>query len=961
MPKPPPTKTILVAFGIAVAALLSMVAPTALSAESETRSDRSAPLLGGAAVPANCSNDFCLFVVFLLKRQSDGLEKAAAAVSDPTSSEYGKYSTVEEVAGTYGASRSTQQAITSHLEGIGVSGVGIDPTATLAYGQAGAAQLDALFGEKWHALDTEPLPLPVPEALASVVEGVFPLEYGFLLVNAPQATIQLTAPADAPGSFTFRVGGEVVIPASQAKLVISSQDNWQGSFGYAASSGSYTVTVEEPAGWEISSVTTTGSFPCTLTSPTTFDVSVASEADGLGCSVTLAPAAVSTSTTTSSTTSSTTTIPTIPTTTISTPTSSSTSTTATTEPPVNPTTTTSAPAADTAPERAVNRADVHTDTAGTGAKPAASDTTGPGFDWPASEQGSGTHEACPTPGTCTSTQTLPGAASDFEAFTPGQLRTAYGITASGLTGAGGRAVVVETDAGADATGADTYTKGFGIEATFDNSDNIALGGALLDNDGEATLDVQTLLGLAPGLEDVHLLSVPDYYPYSLMLAEALDPANTGGSPPDVISNSNGRCEALLGDDSTQFEALDIVAQTAALSGITILTASGDQGSSDCLPHNAGNFPPVSHTELAVDFPGSSPWITSVGGTNMLLDESNSIVQLEVWNNVDLVVETDSICQNWQGVNAPCRPNSDWGGGGGTSAVYPTPSWQTDLSDKPSHRAVPDVAFLADGYPGAVNCASQYRGPVQCTGSGNGTSQAAPILAAMVLSLNQQAEAHGQPRVGFANPLLYRLADQHPAAFYDIVLGDNIVGSNDGPFDLDCCHAAKGFDQASGWGSLLVDEAAQALLPPPPHTVHLSENEPRVGDEVELRAEPTATTHSKPTQEVDGAESSEQESQSPPEGSGQPTALHYDWDLDGDGGADATTHSPVLRTRFDRVGTHHVALRVRNDLGRSSSSQTDVAVRPAPWWRHLIWVAVAAAVLAAGAVAATLLLRRRAAH
>src|SRR5690606_1701242 len=121
---------------------------------------------------------------------------------------------------------------------------------------------------------------------------------------------------------------------------------------------------------------------------------------------------------------------------------------------------------------------------------------------------------------------------------------------------------------------------------------------------------------------------------------------------------------------------------------------------------------------------------------------------------------------------------------------------------------PDVAFIADIYPGV---AFHYRDHWSV---GNGTSQAAPIFAGLVLVLNESNERRGRPRVGFANPLLYELAATSPNAFFDVVEGDNVVGDQHERFPVDCCFAGPGFDAASGWGSLLLDEAIAALADHP---------------------------------------------------------------------------------------------------------------------------------------------------
>ena len=82
----------------------------------------------------------------------------------------------------------------------------------------------------------------------------------------------------------------------------------------------------------------------------------------------------------------------------------------------------------------------------------------------------------------------------------------------------------------------------------------------------------------------------------------------------VLSISYGACEAQT--PSTQIVALNAVFQQANAQGITVVAASGDQGAADCdEPVNASGQPPSSASQgLAVDFPGSSPYVTAAGGT-----------------------------------------------------------------------------------------------------------------------------------------------------------------------------------------------------------------------------------------------------------------------------------------------------------------------------------------------------------
>lgn len=82
---------------------------------------------------------------------------------------------------------------------------------------------------------------------------------------------------------------------------------------------------------------------------------------------------------------------------------------------------------------------------------------------------------------------------------------------------------------------------------------------------------------------------------------------------------------------------------------------------------------------------------------------------------------------------------------------------------------------------------------------DGTSASAPIFAGIVSLLNEARANAGMSPLGFANPLLYHIANQRPGAFRDITVGNNRCSSQGA-----CCEAGfqatVGFDPATGLGS-----------------------------------------------------------------------------------------------------------------------------------------------------------------
>ncbi len=314
---------------------------------------------------------------------------------------------------------------------------------------------------------------------------------------------------------------------------------------------------------------------------------------------------------------------------------------------------------------------------------------------------------------------------------------------------------------------------------------------------ETTLDLEQLSVGAPGLDRIYVYEAPQSLEAIILAAgEALgDPRHR----PDVISISLGVCEPQLAGTLSWRNALDNIFAVAAGSGISVLVASGDQGSTGCRAIETANLETTALPVQAVSLPASSPYVTAVGGTNLSLTKKNRIRHEIVWN--------DSFIDGHAGI--------PWSGSGGVSIISPrTPWWQKDVHRYGPGRKVPDVAALADRYPGyafyctAAACRSGEE-DVPGWGAVGGTSAATPLTAAGIALVNQAAERRGEPPLGFLNPLIYRLganAKTRRDAFNDVTIGDdNIFPALSktvlGDQLVTCCQARPGYDWASGWGSL----------------------------------------------------------------------------------------------------------------------------------------------------------------
>lgn len=378
-------------------------------------------------------------------------------------------------------------------------------------------------------------------------------------------------------------------------------------------------------------------------------------------------------------------------------------------------------------------------------------------------------------------------------FTPNQYTTAYGhaaMHARGYTGAGQRVALVEIDS-FRRSDIGTWAECFGLEPPPIRRHKVA-GRGFFETEGETALDLEVLTATAPDLDgiDVYLGDGGQ----SQLLVSTAAALGTKRNRPDVISISLGQCELQTNGQIGYVKAIDHVFAVAAGAGISTLVATGDQGSAPCT-NNSGEVPlPV----LAVNTPSSSNYVTAVGGTNLILDEDNSIQDEITWNDV---------------------PNQYAGSTGGYSLLSSRPWYQRGVHGGGGNvygaRTLPDVAGLADVAPGyAYYCSRSacrdHSGAAWF--SLGGTSAATPLLAGGVALANQAAAERGQGNLGLINPLLYGIGKGPDAGsvFRDVTEGDNDTGvmippGQGGTGRLGCCDAKRGYDLATGWGS--VDVAA----------------------------------------------------------------------------------------------------------------------------------------------------------
>jgi len=375
-------------------------------------------------------------------------------------------------------------------------------------------------------------------------------------------------------------------------------------------------------------------------------------------------------------------------------------------------------------------------------------------------------------------------------YSPLQYQNAYDLNPlykHGLTGAGRTIVLVDSfgsptiqndlnvfDAQWGLPNATVHVVQAGTIPPFDPKNSDMVGWAT-----ETTLDVEYAHAIAPGARLV-LVETPvsetegvQGFPEMMAAEKALINRGIG----DVISQSFGATENTFpGFDKGNFSSLldlRFAFEAALAHRVTVLASSGDTGATNFMLDGATLYPmPVN------SWPSSDPLVTSVGGTQLYLDDAgNRIMPDSVWND---------------GFGA---------GGGGLSAVFDRPFFQNGVRGVVGdHRGTPDISASA-----AVNGAAWIYFSFVRTGWHlvGGTSEASPIFAGIV-AIADQAAGH---RLGNLGDALYELGlGKHAAhnGIVDVTTGDNSFAGVTG------FSAVPGYDLASGLGTFDAARLVKAL-------------------------------------------------------------------------------------------------------------------------------------------------------
>merc|ERR1712139_470143 len=290
---------------------------------------------------------------------------------------------------------------------------------------------------------------------------------------------------------------------------------------------------------------------------------------------------------------------------------------------------------------------------------------------------------------------------------------------------------------------------------------------------ESMLDIETITGIVGGIESEFWGYAgtspdnPENEPFMKWLAAVA--STPDDEVPSVFSTSYGEDEASWTEPAAQ--RLNTEFMKTGARGISLLFASGDEGA------NCDNGAYIPET------PGSSPWVTAVGGTGPSsgypAPGSETAIRLSSGGFSDYFAMPDYQVQS------------------GVVSTYLQQSGVPDVTQYKvniSGRAYPDIAAQAENF-----CVTPFGCGVA------GTSCATPTASGIIGALNDVRLAAGKSSLGFLNPLLYSLAGTD--SFQDIT-----TGSNSGcGWSSSGWPAKEGWDAVTGLGTLNYKKLAKAVL------------------------------------------------------------------------------------------------------------------------------------------------------
>ena len=364
------------------------------------------------------------------------------------------------------------------------------------------------------------------------------------------------------------------------------------------------------------------------------------------------------------------------------------------------------------------------------------------------------------------TPITPNAATPYNPpFTPSAIAKAYNATplySSNINGTD-QSIAIIIDTFPNTADLTSFWTLCGIPQSLNNITFAqVVAGVLPPRSGEETLDVQWASSMAPGAKiRVYAAQSLGFVAldrcYSAVLADANVHREYGihqmsmsyGTPENLVSSSQ------LDTDAQYFASL-------ANAGVTVFASSGDMGANPDI-----RYP--SQLGICPEYPACDPNVIGVGGTALTMNSAGTVTSEPVWND-----------GNYHG------DGLTWATGGGISAHFARPSWQTGLGvPTGSMRLVPDVAAVAAHSTGGLII---FNGSTYSVG---GTSWSSAVWSGFCALFNQYRAVGNLPALGNFGHYLYPCIGS--PAFRDITVGNNNANGLTG------YSAGTGYDLCTGIG------------------------------------------------------------------------------------------------------------------------------------------------------------------
>ncbi len=368
------------------------------------------------------------------------------------------------------------------------------------------------------------------------------------------------------------------------------------------------------------------------------------------------------------------------------------------------------------------------------------------------------------------------------AYSPADVRTAYGINHLSLDGSGQTIAIVDafdnpaifqaldiydSQFGTTTAGPTLYQQ-YGAASSFltvmnqsGQTDSLPATDPTGGWEAEEALDVEWIHAVAPGAQIVLVEANSD------SLSDLMSSVGTAAQQPgvSVVSMSWGFAEgqSVLAADEAYYD--QFMTTPAGHQGVTFVASTGDYGTAD------------------PEYPAYSPNVVAVGGTSLYLNSDSSYNSETGWGyNSDSVGEFI-------------------GGGGGVSQFEAEPAFQLGVQAS-GNRTTPDVSFVADPATG-VWIADPYN-----LSAGNswevagGTSLSAPSWAALIALADQGRAAAGEAGLGSAG------TSSAQQALYNVSSSDftDVTSGTNGDFT-----AGAGYDLVTGLGSPVANRLVADLV------------------------------------------------------------------------------------------------------------------------------------------------------